>query len=83
MDYLDTLLGAGLTAVAFLVGRVAGRRSREPKPIRPVCDCEHAISYHRDHTGRCGWSERYPYRCGCQKYSGPQPLPEYYAPEIG
>ena len=27
--------------------------------------------------------ESTPVRCGCKRYTGPEPLPTYYAPEIG
>lgn len=46
---------------------------------KPVCGCGHHRSFHKD-GGRCTTQ---PYPCGCGQYVGPEPLPEYYAPELG
>lgn len=74
-----------------------GRRgAQRPKKIEPYCGCEdgdggfHHHSYHDPKTGECHgkvyigfWSSQRHYQdCTCRQYSGPQPLPEVYAPEI-
>lgn len=49
---------------------------------KPICGCDHSISYHVDHVGKCKLEE-YNFtsncyeRCDCQKYAGPEPLPQY------
>lgn len=62
-------------------------------PVKPLCLCKHYLSYH-DAKGVCRkeWTEsRFTsikgdhdvrVTCTCQKYVGPEPLPEFYAPEI-
>lgn len=79
--------GAAILAVGLLVGWLGGRFGRRrntggaPGPVKPICTCGHARSYHLDGKGRC---QKVPYdsQCKCQMYDGPQPLPEYFAPEI-
>lgn len=78
-EFIDTLVGAGVAGVAYLVGR----RSKKPykaQPIAPMCGCRHHRSYHKD-DGPCGaQEERYDSSrgthygpCGCQNYVGPKP----------
>jgi hypothetical protein len=69
---------------------------KPPKPVAPVCGCSHHYSYHDPKTGECHgtvavpvkWSQYGDERawrnepCGCRVYTGPQPLPEFYAQEI-
>jgi len=82
MADLSLLLGAAVFASGMLAGRFWPARRRHPKPpkpVKPVCGCGHHVSFHKDRTGLChakAW-------CNCQKYTGPEPMPEYYAPEIG
>lgn len=70
-------------------------RGRDPQP---VCGCKHHYSMHDPETGRCHgkvngkpttygeWSSRpiawEQVSCTCRRYSGPEPLPTYTAPEI-
>ena len=85
------LLEGGLIALAgVLVGRfLPGRRRapKPPKPVQPVCGCGHHRSFHAN-GGKCeqkvyrGYLEGYG-PCGCKQYVGPEPLPEFFAPEIG
>jgi hypothetical protein len=67
-----------------------------PKPPRPICGCDHHHSFHDPADGTChgtvqietGWGEYGAARewkqgpCPCKQYSGPLPLPEFYATEI-
>lgn len=79
--------------VGVLLGRFLPNRRKGPKPakpVEPVCGCDHHHSYHDPGTGKCHgrkeigyWSSQYHYEnCTCRQYSGPQPMPEFYAPEI-
>ena len=73
---------AVIALAGVLIGRfLPNRRKRNDlKPIKPICGCKHHLSYHDPATGRCrngDWGG-----CACRQYSGPQPLPEYFAPEM-
>ncbi len=81
------LAGALIFAAGALAGRFLPARRRGPKPAEPFCGCEHHISYHDPKTAECHGDGNYIgngrySRCTCRRYSGPQPLPEFYAPEI-
>jgi hypothetical protein len=87
---VEMLAGGGLAILGVVVGRFLPARRRHPKPSRPakpVCGCEHELSFHDPKTGEChskmlipgyGWNND----CTCRQYTGPEPLPEYYAPEL-
>ena len=52
---------------------------------KPFCGCGHHRAMHDPATNECHEQakdddER---RCPCRQYVGPEPLPSYYAPEIG
>ena len=54
-----------------------------------MCSCKHAPSFHDPETGRCHykWKAAVNYldvwqTCACRRYDAPEPLPEYYAPEL-
>ena len=77
--------------VGVLLGRFLPNRRKGPKAVEPVCGCEHHHSFHDPKTGQCGYTERVylgsgvygnPDKCTCRQYSGPQPMPEFYAPEV-
>jgi hypothetical protein len=89
------LEGALILLGRFLPGR---RRAVARKPPRPVCGCTHHHSFHDPKAGACratvnglpvhrnqhGYADAWEQvPCKCQAYSGPLPLPEVYAPEIG
>lgn len=74
--------------------RRKGKGLRDPKP---VCGCKHHYSMHDPETGLCHGQARgkplkydtfndptawEPVPCGCRRYTGPEPLPTLYAPEI-
>lgn len=94
MADLSLLEGAGILAAGLAMGRFWPARRRHPKPQKPsqpVCGCDHHLSYHDPDTGQChgmmkipssGSRDSFHQSCTCRRYSGPEPLPEYYAPEI-
>ena len=95
MPDITLLTGAGVFLAGMVTGRAWPSRRRKPKPVKPVCGCDHHHSFHDPATGQCGYGTRhldayderdnpvYSFtRCPCRKYSGPEPLPELYAPEI-
>ena len=66
------------------------------KPPELICGCSHHHSFHDPKTGEChGTLRRNLYGssgvnlgprdhpCTCKQYSGPVPLPEYVAQELG
>jgi hypothetical protein len=88
------ILAVGILAGRLLPGR---RPPALPGQPEPVCGCGHHYAEHDPETGECNVSERgEPVKwggsgravkwewldCTCVRYSGPEPLPTYYAPEI-
>jgi hypothetical protein len=88
------ILLAGIV-IGVLGDRLLSRRGRVTQ-VAAVCGCEHSIAFHDRATGKCsgmrkvasrwdkwgdpiGWTEE---PCGCRRYTGPEPLPQFYAPEI-
>lgn len=95
MTDLTLLAGAGIFLAGMIAGRVWPARRRKPKPVTPVCGCTHHRSVHDSKTGACHAAVRNLMRydenempvyqmlpCACRQYTGPEPLPEYYAPEL-
>lgn len=88
------IYAGGFLMGRFLPARRKGPKPAEPP--QPLCGCKdgngghHHHSYHDPKTGECHgqvyvgyWSSQYHYDpCTCRQYTGPQPLPEFYAPEI-
>lgn len=88
------ILLAGILIGRFAPARRKG--PKPPKQIAPVCGCEHGFHDHDPDTGACnGLMKTYRYDpdsqcevldayepCTCRRYTGPEPLPQYYAPEI-
>jgi hypothetical protein len=77
---LIALAGAGF---GILIGRLLPLRRQRDHARGPVCGCGHHFSHHDPAMGDCrklSWGGD---KCTCRRYSGPEPLPEYYAPEIG
>ncbi len=93
------LEGAVIALVSVLIGRfMPGRRraTKPPRPPEPICGCTHHHSFHEPATGICRGVNRHTkysnggsnlgihsFPCTCQQYSGPTPLPEFFATEIG
>jgi len=87
------ILLAGIIAGVIL--RSLPPRRQAPKPVEAVCGCTHHYSLHDPQTGACNslvqvaryssggsWTG-YDYApCACRRYSGPEPLPQFFAPEI-
>jgi hypothetical protein len=74
--------------IGILLGRFLPNRRKGPRPLAPVepfCGCDHHRSFHDPQTGQChGLMDGDPLKvpCTCRQYSGPVPLPEFYAPEV-
>ncbi len=90
---LEMLTGAGLLTAGMALGWWLSARHRpSPVPQGPVCGCGHSLSSHRPDTRyrECGAAmiravdnfEVGRVECPCFQYIGPEPLPEYYAPEV-
>ena len=89
------ILLAGILVGRFAPAR--RRRPKPPRPVEAVCGCTHGIHTHDPKTKECKASvKRYRYStseerevfdkyapCACVCYSGPEPLPEFFAQEIG
>ena len=90
------ILLAGIL-IGVLADRLLSRGGRrKERPEGAICGCEHSIAYHDRQTGQCAAVRKAPTKwdefgdpvawteqpCTCRRYSGPEPLPEFYAPEI-
>lgn len=89
------LVGALIFGAGLAAGRLLPRRKHEPKAVErgPLCQCGHGASFD-EAEGRCragverakwnngAWVGNEMVPCECQKYTGPEPLPAFYAPEL-
>ena len=89
MDPFSMLIGGGLVAVGWGIGRLTSRRASTPQvPMHPLCSCGHGYGSHEDgricqaeiHRPRPGvlgggheWAP-----CPCRSYDGPEPLPRVW-----
>ncbi len=81
---VELLTGGVLVAVGVLIGWKLPVRRRSTS-AEPRCGCGHALAFHDPKQGVCHWVKEGvidTHHCGCRQYTGPQPLPEYYAPEV-
>ena len=86
------ILLAGMALGHWLSRRILDLRLRglNKLPPKPACSCGHAVSFHDPETKRChGKVHEKDYagfwnwvQCTCRRYDGPEPLPEFYAPEL-
>jgi hypothetical protein len=83
--------GALILLAGILIGRFMPGRRRTAKPVpppKPVCGCGHHLARHDPATNACHAqvsADKFDIRrerCTCRRYVGPEPVPEYYAPEI-
>ncbi len=85
IEIAQVLVTAGALLVGYIAGARAAWRRRPERPPKPVCPCDHAISFHENGTGRCHGTYRRKlysgsgadlgYRdvpCTCQTYAGPE-----------
>jgi len=93
---MGMLEGAAIALAFLLIGRfLPGRRRHRVKKVQPACGCGHHYSFHEPDNGAChateelrtgtdkrGYGLYEQVTCQCRQYSGPQPLPEYFAGEI-
>jgi hypothetical protein len=80
------MLGIGTALLLYTVFFAASawrheahRRDRAGMSPKPICGCGHNVSFHDDNGCHHLIREPYvdPYECGCVKYTGPEPLPDY------
>jgi hypothetical protein len=82
--------GAAAVIIGLLLGRFLPGRRKGLKPVEAVCGCDHHYSMHDPGTGACNatvqvshYGGSWGYEpCACVRYSGPEPIPSLYAPEI-
>lgn len=78
------ILLAGIAAGWLLRSLPARRKKPIPaEPPKPVCGCGHHRAMHDPEKGmECAVDFGNKRKCACCHYSGPEPLPAFYAPEI-
>lgn len=70
-------LAAFITVVGMAGAYRLGRRQRRAAPVKAICPCKHAISFHKDLVGGCkaivgkGLILEQT-RCRCERYAGPE-----------
>jgi hypothetical protein len=97
---ITMLISGGMTLLGMVIGRWVfrpfARSYSPPKQPKPICGCNHELSFHDPKNGICHGTVRQPSRydylgnttawmtvqCTCKQYVGPQPLSTIYAPEI-
>jgi hypothetical protein len=92
IDPVGALLVAGFFAAGWVVGRFA-RLGAKPKQPKPICLCEHQYGAHDPRTGKCRTQEKIRFQvkpalpsadvwvtCPCVRYTGPQPVEQYWVP---
>lgn len=94
---MGMLEGALILLAGIAIGRLLRAPREAARNPEPACGCTHHYAYHDPETGACAAGVSVPssysdtgsvtaYKlapCACQRYSGPVPLPEVFAPEIG
>lgn len=88
-DPLSLIVGAGLLGGGWVAGRVSRRRAaQQPQPVDALCGCGHNLALHDRESGDChaesmrktGYGIKEWARCGCQRYTGPTPLEDFFVP---
>jgi hypothetical protein len=83
---IELLAGGGLVLAGYAVGRFTPGRRRQPKDPKPICGCEHDLSFHDIDSGEChamvSTPSKYKEQCTCRRYTGPTPLDTIYAPPL-
>lgn len=53
-------------------------------PAKPVCQCGHGLAFHDLKSSKCSEfrDEDREQPCLCRRYIGPEPLTQFYAPDI-
>ncbi|MTE12732.1 hypothetical protein GLP40_08100 [Nocardia sp. CT2-14] len=89
MDPLSIVLGGVLVGGGWLAGRFGSRPMKPGATQGPaLCGCGHDLALHDREAGHChaetfrktgvgfkAWA-----RCNCQRYTGPTPLEDFFAP---
>jgi len=87
---LCVILMALVARLAMMLAE-AKTELRKLQDKQPVCGCRHHLAYHDKKTGQCNnfqpGVQQYgkpgtKIQCKCRQYVGPEPLPEYFSPEI-
>lgn len=86
IDPVSVIFTLATLATGWILGRHARLRAH-PKPLQPICLCGDHYGAHDPETGECqeqdteflnGAQEWV--RCSCVRYTGPQPVEQYWVP---
>ncbi|QIS14637.1 MULTISPECIES: hypothetical protein [Nocardia] len=86
LDPITLIVGAGIAGAGWAVGRFGRPKAKSAESLPATCGCGHDLAMHDPQTGAChteigrksvvGLREWV--RCGCRRYTGPQPLEELF-----
>lgn len=94
LDPISVASTLGLFAAGWLFGRHARlKRTPERPQLRPMCMCAHHYGAHDPQTGACQAQDKERFQrspggnyrdvwvdCPCVRYTGPQPVEQYWVP---
>ncbi|MEU6583257.1 hypothetical protein [Nocardia sp. NPDC046763] len=89
IDPISLVIGGALVVGGWLAGRFGSPRTKPGTAAGPaVCGCGHDLALHDREVGHChaetfrktGMGLKAWARCNCQRYTGPTPLEEFFAP---
>ncbi len=94
IDPVSIAIAAAVFAAGWLVGRHGRLRAlgnQKPVEVKPICMCGHHYGTHDPTTGVCGAESKQRFqeyaggdygdvwvRCPCVRYTGPQPVEQYW-----
>lgn len=94
IDPVSVAIALALLGAGWLAGRHARLKAtpKPPVPVQPYCLCDHHYGAHDPDTGACNESEVHSFfsdkrgkyqealDCACLRYTGPQPVEQYWVP---
>jgi hypothetical protein len=87
-DPVSLVTGAALVGVGWAAGR-RRKRATSGETVVARCGCGHDIAMHDPQSQQCHAEiKRRVYgmthwaRCGCRRYTGPQPITDFFAPPL-
>lgn len=93
IDPISVAIAAAVFVGGWLTGRHARLKRAPRRQPEPWCLCEHQYGAHDPETGACGTQDTERFQehpggmyadvwvtCPCVRYTGPQPIEQYWVP---